>query len=273
LQRINHSMRKTYKLEEKLSLFKPKTFHPSMMPDEDIALFIGRRKTGKTTALLDLLYENRRVPDCAVYCGTAEANGAYEKIVPETFIYNGWEPDSVSRMIARQKKINKYRRENNLPKKYTICVSDDNGWDKTFYRDPLVKQLLMNGRHDAVKFYCTLQDPLGFLPALRIQFDWVFLFRETNPDNLQRMWKYFARQIGTYETFCDIFNDITSVKGGCLVCRQSGVSGDKKDVFFRWVPKLRNWNENPKQKPWHVGSKSYWRFHFENYSRPEEVSD
>lgn len=240
-------------------------FTPNMMDSEDTALLIGKRKSGKTTALIDIMYHKRRVPDGLVFCGTADSNDAFQRIVPDSFIYHGWDNSAILRAIKRQQDVNAARQSQGLPKKYSFLISDDNGWDSAFCKDKQLLRLLMNGRWwGFAPFLVTLQFPLGFSPAYRNQFDWIFLFRELLPSNRKRLYEHYAGQIGSYRRFCNTLDHYTS-DYSCLVVRNSGNSNKLKDNFFVWKAKIRDWEINPNQKRWHMGSRSYWKSHFQNY--------
>ena len=51
------------------------------------------------------------------------------------------------------------------------CLADKGKWAK----DPDVMDILMNGRHSKLTYILTMQAPLGLLPDLRFNFDYVFL--------------------------------------------------------------------------------------------------
>jgi len=246
-------------------VFRIKRFSPKMMADDATALFIGKRKSGKTTALLDCLYTKRRTPDGLVFCGTAESNAAYDDIIPDSYVYSTWNQEDVGRFIDRQKVVNGQRKRAGLPKKYSFMIVDDMGWDKKFTSDKKFKEILMNGRWDGIApMYVALQYALALEPAFRNQFDYVFLFRDILPNNRKRLYDHYCGQIGTFKEFERIF-DFCTANYGALVVKNNGNSTRIEDNFFHFKAKVRNWKENPDQKPWHVGSKQYWEAHFSNY--------
>ena len=53
-----------------------------------VIFLIGRRDTGKTFLVKDLLYYHQDVPIGTVISGTEEGNGFYSKLVPKLFIHN-----------------------------------------------------------------------------------------------------------------------------------------------------------------------------------------
>jgi hypothetical protein len=254
-------------------VFRIKTFVPKrMLGDDATCLLIGKRKCGKTTALLDLLYSKRRTPDGVVFCGTAESNAAYDDIIPDSYVYGRWDPVDVQRFMDRQKAVNGKRKRNRQPKKYSFMVIDDLAWDKKFTKDPMYKEILMNGRWDGIApMFVTAQYCLAMEPAFRNQFDYIFLFRDIIPDNRRRLYQYFCGQLGTFKEFERIF-DFCTDNYGALVVKNNGNSTKIEENFFHFRAKIRNWHDNPGQKPWHVGSRQYWEAHFANSNYDETYS-
>ncbi len=60
-------------------------------PDENkgpVVVFIGRRDTGKSFLVRDLLFHHQDIPIGTVISGTEASNGFYGKLVPKLFIHN-----------------------------------------------------------------------------------------------------------------------------------------------------------------------------------------
>ena len=59
---------------------KLKKFDMKNIPEDAVCIFIGRRRTGKSTLVRDLLYHHRDLPMGCVISGTEESNGFFKKI-------------------------------------------------------------------------------------------------------------------------------------------------------------------------------------------------
>ena len=53
-----------------------------------VIVLIGKRDTGKSFLVRDLLYYQQDIPIGTVISGTEEGNGFYSKMVPRLFIHN-----------------------------------------------------------------------------------------------------------------------------------------------------------------------------------------
>lgn len=80
-------------------------FDPRTIPDNATILFIGSRGTGKSTALKDILYYKRAIPSGVVFSQTEEANRFFSDCIPSTFIFPGYDPTVLNKLVRRQKSI------------------------------------------------------------------------------------------------------------------------------------------------------------------------
>ena len=63
----------------------------SFKPNENkgpVVVLIGKRDTGKTFLVRDLLFYQQEIPIGTVISGTEEGNGFYGKMVPKLFVHN-----------------------------------------------------------------------------------------------------------------------------------------------------------------------------------------
>ena len=65
-----------------------KKFDMTSIPDGKVIVFIGKRETGKSFLVRDLLYYHQDIPVGCVISGTEGSNSFYSKIMPSIFIHN-----------------------------------------------------------------------------------------------------------------------------------------------------------------------------------------
>lgn len=113
-----------------------KKFDMKNIPQDAVCVFIGRRRTGKSTLVRDLLYHHQNMPIGTVISGTEESNGLYGKMVPQIFIYGEYTAAILDRYVKRQKMVMaKIQQEQNAgrqsridPRSFLIlddCMYDD----------------------------------------------------------------------------------------------------------------------------------------------------
>ena len=96
-----------------------------------VIVLIGRRDTGKSFLVRDLLYYHQDIPIGTVISGTEAGNGFYAKMVPKLFIHEEYNTAIIENILKRQrivvKQIKKekeaYGRSNIDPR--TFVILDD----------------------------------------------------------------------------------------------------------------------------------------------------
>ena len=82
--------------------------HITFKPDENkgpVIVLIGRRDTGKSFLVRDLLYYHQDIPIGTVISGTEAGNGFYGKHVPKLFIHNEYNTAIIENILKRQKSV------------------------------------------------------------------------------------------------------------------------------------------------------------------------
>ena len=121
-----------------------KKFDPRKMADDKICVFIGKRNTGKSYLIRDVMYHKRHIPTGVVQSGTEEGNGFYGQFIPDLFIYGEYDREAIDRVMARQKKLIRENKKRNIG---TFLLLDDCMYDNKFLKDTCMRQIFMNGRH------------------------------------------------------------------------------------------------------------------------------
>ena len=139
-------------LELKKFDMKKITFKPNENQGPVIVL-IGRRDTGKSFLVRDLLYYHQDIPIGTVISGTEAGNGFYGKMVPKLFIHDEYNTAIIENILKRQKIVMKqvkketeaYGRTSIDPR--TFVILDDCLYDNSWTKDTNIRSLFMNGRH------------------------------------------------------------------------------------------------------------------------------
>ena len=230
----------------------------SFKPNESkgpVVVLIGRRDTGKSFLVRDLLYYHQEIPIGTVISGTEEGNGFYGKLVPKLFIHNEYNTAIIENILKRQKTVLKQiKKEMETYKKSTIdartfVILDDCLYDNTWARDKMMRLLFMNGRHWKVMLIITMQYPLGVPPTLRTNIDYVFILREPYIANRKRIYDNYAGMFPTFESFCQVMDQCTE-NFECLVINNNSKSNKLQDQVF--------WYKADSHNDFKLGSKEFW---------------
>ncbi len=220
-----------------------------------VVVLIGRRDTGKSFLVRDLLYYHQDVPIGTVISGTEEGNGFYGRMVPRLFIHNEYNTTIIENVLKRQKIVMKQiKREVEAYKRSTIdprtfVILDDCLYDNTWARDKLMRMLFMNGRHWKVMLIITMQYPLGVPPNLRTNIDYVFILRENYIANRKRIYENYAGMFTTFESFCQVMDQCTE-NYECLVIHNNARSNKLYDQVF--------WYKADQHRDFKMGSREFW---------------
>ena len=112
-----------------------------------VVVLIGRRDTGKSFLVRDLLYHHRDIPIGTVISGTEAGNGFYSAHVPKLFIHDEYNTSIIENILKRQKtvikEVNKqiqlYKVSKIDPR--TFVILDDCLYDNTWSRDKMMRLL------------------------------------------------------------------------------------------------------------------------------------
>lgn len=246
----------------------------SFKPSENkgpVVVLIGRRDTGKSFLVRDLLYYHQDIPIGTVISGTEEGNGFYGNMVPKLFIHNEYNTAIVENILKRQKQVLKqikkdvetYKKSSIDPRAFVIL--DDCLYDNTWSRDKMMRLLFMNGRHWKIMLIITMQYPLGIPPNLRTNIDYVFILREPYIKNRKIIWENYAGMFPTFESFAQIMDQCTE-NYECLVIHNNAKSNALKDQIF--------WYRAESHNDFKLGSKEFWELSKEiNSDEEDEMYD
>ena len=228
-------------------------FKPETMPDDKVCVFIGKRGTGKSCLVTDILYHKKHIPSGIVMSATEEGNHHYKSFVPDLFIYSDYDKEAIERVLDRQKQQLAVR--DTIPGAFILL--DDCMYDRKFMKDTCIRQCFMNGRHWKLFFMLTMQYCMDLSPDLRANVDYVFILRENVIQNREKLYKSF---FGIFPTF-DMFNQVmTSCTENyeCLVLDNTSKSNKIQDCVFWYKAALR--------KNFRIGSPEMWMYHKKHYN-------
>jgi len=233
---------------------KIKTLNPSNIPDGSVCVFIGKRKTGKSCAIRDLMYHKRYYPMGMIISGSEFVNPFFCDFFPDKYIMESYDDDAIKNVIKRQKKIKKYaEQQKKLGKRevdsrfflvFDDCLHDANKWKKA---EP-IKSIFMNGRHFGLFFLLSFQYVIGIPPNLRTNIDYVFIFRDSSRSNRYKLWKEFGAAIHEFKLFCAIMDNLDEFE--CIVICLDATKTKFEDQIMYWKATLR--------QNFRFGSQEFW---------------
>jgi energy-coupling factor transporter ATP-binding protein EcfA2 len=230
-----------------------KRFDPTKIKDDKVCLFIGKRGTGKSTLVTDILYYKRNMPSGVVMSGTEDGNHYYSQYIPDLFIYGNYNKETIENIIAKQRSnMNLYGKSNPV-----FILLDDCMFDKSFMRDECIRQLFMNGRHWNIFFMLTAQYCMDLPPGLRSNVDYVFVLRENVIQNRERLYKSFFGVFPSFSMFQSVMDACTE-NYECLVLDNTSKSNKLNECVYYYKAAIR--------PPFRIGGEAMWSAHKRFYN-------
>ena len=239
-----------------------KKFDLANIKKDKVCVFIGKRETGKSFLVRDLLYYHQDIPIGTVISGTEAANCFYGDIVPSLFIHDQYTPEIIHNTLKRQKMVvKKMKQEEDSYGQTTInpdafLILDDCLYDSSWTKDINVRSIFMNGRHYKMMFIITMQYALGIPPNLRTNIDYVFILRENYVSNRKRLYENYAGMFPSFEVFCQVMDQCTE-NFECLVVHNNAKSNKLEDQVF--------WYKADSHDDFKIGAPEFWQHHSNNF--------
>ena len=132
------------------------------------------------------------------------------------------------------------------------CLSSKMNW----YKDPSIREILLNGRHYQITYILTMQFLLGIQPELRSNFDYIFLLAEDIISNRKRLYEHYAGMFPTFDIFQQVFSDLTENYGMMVINNRVHSKNITDKVFWYKAKPVPTFN---------VGCNKFRRFHDQAY--------
>lgn len=231
---------------------KLKKFNMKQIKEDEIIVVIGKRNTGKSFLIKDLLYNHKELPIGTVISPTEAANSFYSDIIPKMFIHYEYSEELLANLIKRQKKIKRRikKGETDLDIRHFL-IMDDCLYDSSWKNSKSIREIFMNGRHWGIFYILTMQYPLGITPTLRTNIDYIFLLRENIVQNRRRLYDSYAGMFPTFDMFCDTMDQCTE-DYGCMVIHNGAKSNKLEEQVY--------WYKAKPHKDFRIGANEIWEY-------------
>lgn len=222
----------------------------SQIHDRSTILIIGKRNTGKTFLIKDLLHNYKDIPE-----GTVISTSEYTGIVPETHIHHEYKPQVIKDVI----RVQKHRIESEYDPR-AFLVIDNSFYSNEFMKDKNIHMLFTNGMCYKLLIIISIAYPLDIPCKLMCDTDWAFIFRDNNLQSRKRIYELFQPflKTTTFDAFCAIMDGCTQ----CFDCLALHLQVRNEDNLFwykaenmeldayynlnrsSWMPQWHKWTQD-----------------------------
>ena len=183
-------------LSKKMASIRVRKFDPRTMKESRIIFILGKRHTGKSVLMKDLLYRMPK-PDFAVAMApTEDTLKMFREFLPECCIFDHFSQEKLDRIVSLQRELV----ARNV-KRTVMIILDDCLYQKGVLKSTAMRSIFYNGRHDHISLICAAQYMMDVDVSLRTNIDYLFTMRENILLNRQKLYKYFFGQFPKFDEF------------------------------------------------------------------------
>lgn len=213
------------------------------LPDR-VFLIIGKRGSGKSILLRDILFNYRKNIDFALaMTQTVPTRNMLRKHIPKPYVrLGGYDDTTGQRFLEVCCRISTEKKHQ--PRHMALVLDDCMGSDSgRFLKGKTITDLCLNGRHYNTCLIVTTQYALMVPPAVRANCDYVFVLAETSVIVRKKIYQQFFGVIGSFAEFEQYFKVATQDHSALVLDATKG-SNDIQDCVFWYKADKDNLPEN-----------------------------
>lgn len=226
------------------------------------AVVIGKRNTGKSVVIAELLYflSKQKVPRACVFSATEESNRFFCRYIPDSFIFDEKNVEAkLIEIVEQQKRLQLQRDLGEIDSDTDlriVIVLDDMGYNRKVLTSQVLTFIFMNGRHYDITLIVAIQHVMQLTPALRSNTDYVICLKEGNKNVMRNLYENFFGVFDKPVHFKNAFDACTK-DFGCLILDNTVASVHVNDTV--------NWYKATPNRVFKFGSKDFWKYHDDRY--------
>lgn len=237
--------------------FKPKPFDYNKIKLDSFVLVVGKRRYGKSIWARYLLSKLWPYFLDGVYVfSRSKFNQFWQQHVPETRIYESWDPEVAREILEEQKEYIEQCKavgypEDSIPFKLVILddVLGDNAVN--LRHDPVLKEIVFMGRHYYLFVIACVQDIKGFGPDIRNNADIIAMTFNTQERTIEAIMDDYGGLFTDKNIIKDMLLNSTQ-DHHMLIIDQTEARYRPEDAFF--ITKA-----DPEPPPFRLGGVEFWR--------------
>ena len=187
-----------------MSALRIRKFNPKTIKESRILFILGKRHTGKSVLLKDLLYHMPRPDYVLAMAPTEDTLRMYREFLPECCIFDHFSQEKLERTVSLQREL-----VNRGKKRTVMIILDDCLYQKGVLKSTAMRSIFFNGRHDHISLLCCAQYMMEVDVSLRTNIDYVFTMRENILTNRQKLYKYYFGQFNRFDDFDKVMTACT----------------------------------------------------------------
>lgn len=227
-----------------------KPFDCATIRPNSTILFVGNRRTGKSTTMRSVMWETGELfYDGFVYSATQELGHSWLDIIPEKyfrFCDEHFPADKLKEDLKNQ--LTRRTKVGELTPPTLFVFEDVEALVKpSLWHTPGVRTLAFNGRHYSTYTFFAIQYLMSIPKEFRGAFDYIFLMMEKMSSIREAIYEQYGGIFPTREEFEKVFLALTANRG-CMVLDMRALSNKIEENVFTY-------KTNPTPPPFKIGCK------------------
>ena len=218
-------------------------FDLNSMVKNPTILLNAKRGSGKSVCIKHLLWYFGNVLHypAGILCSKSESvDPFYQDFFPDSFIYDSCSDELFTKILRRQSKLIENNKKCIMNGEQTkdsrlIIVLDDVISDaKSWKNSEALGEIMFNGRHYDITFILAVQDVVAVGPAIRLNFDYVFLFKNDVKNEIDKIYKYYGGVFLNAKVFNGVVQKTTEDYGILVLIKRGEKSNALNDKIARF---------------------------------------
>lgn len=204
----------------------------TMLKAHRAVCLIGRRGSGKSIAILDIMYQlHKRFDFGMAMTVTAPTAAAFKQYMPACCVFHEFDIERIQALIDEQEALLQQNKSRDV-----FLILDDVGFDQKSLNSRTMRCLLMNGRHYRITLLAAVQECYAFRPEMRSQLDVIVCLKDNAIKNKKKLHESFFGML-EFPQFVQAFDVFTS-DHGALVVDQTVQSNTIPDSIFHYSARV-----------------------------------
>lgn len=243
-----------------------KEFNLKNMVCDSVIFCIGRRRSGKSYLLREIMYEMslRKMPYGQIYSATEKVHPYFSDFFPKSYIKSELKEGDMESLLKNQERRCRQNAKKlgikdgrSLQNNCFLLLDDVQSDDSVWRKSKAFQKVFTIGRHLNIMMLMAIQFVLGVSPGMRQNIDYVFLFQTEGDNDLKKAYENYGALVPNFKIFKKLFYECTN-DHGCMVIDRTVKSNKWWDKVFYYKAK------DPGK--FRFGSPAFWRYHDENYN-------
>lgn len=233
---------------------------PQKVKPNRLFLLIGKRGSGKTTCLENIMWELQQAHtiDLGIgICPTIPSRRMLSEHLP--MVHAEYSENIVNNLMDTAQDM--LEKDKN---KHFLLVLDDCMFDRKTMASTTMRKLAMNGRNYNIAMMNCLQYVMDIPVAIRSQIDYVIALRENVKANRQRLYKQFFGVFDSFNSFEKVFSRCTENYGAIVLDNTNPTLKLEESIYF--------YRAKPSVPGFRISNPIYWRLIDEHKQKKQKKS-